>query len=111
MNKKRSRVNLDDKHLIWSKLLKYFTEGYPLIENGGSLKNMIDYIAVQKGENDIRVAYNEAKCGLNPATECSNLWLPTYTTLTCLLSYDYKVVDMDIVEIFPNFPIYESLKM
>ena len=109
-NKKRSRVSSDDKPLIWSKLLKYLEKGYLVIDSKETVKNVIDFFAVKKGENDIRVVYNGASCGLNTATWCSNFWLPTSTTLTCLLSYDYKVVDVDIEEIFPNFPIHNSLK-
>ena len=85
-------------------------KGYLLIEIEGSVTNVIDYFAVKKGENYIRVVYNGASCGLNTATLCSNSWFPTSTALTWLFSYDYKVVDAYIGEIFPNFPIHESLK-
>ena len=109
-NMKRSSVSPDEKVLIWAKLFKYLKKKYLLIEIGGSITNVIDYFAVKKGEDDIRVVYNGASCGLNTATWCSNFWLPTSTTLTRLLSYDYKVVDVDIGEMFPNFPIHDSLK-
>ena len=110
-NKKCSRVNTYDKSLIWSKLLKYLEKIYILIEIGGNVKNVIDYIVVKKGENDTRVVYNGVSSGSNTAMWCSNFWLSTSTTLACLLSYDYKVVDMDIGDMFPKFPIYESLKI
>ena len=72
-NKKHSRIKSGDKSLTWSKLLKYLEKGYLLIEIGGSVKNVIDYFAVQKGEIDIRVVYNGARCGLNTAMWCSNV--------------------------------------
>ena len=109
-NMKRSRVSPNDKSLIWAKLLKYLKKGYLFLDTEESITNVIDYFAVKKGVDDIRVVYNGASCGINAATWCSNFWLPTSTTLTRLLSYDYKVVDVDIGEMFPNFPIHDSLK-
>ena len=95
-NMKRSRVSSEEKPLIWAKLCKYLKKGYLLIKIGNVITNVIDYFSVKKGEEDIRVVYNGVSCGLNTATWCSNFWLPTSTTLTCLLLYDYKVVDVDI---------------
>ncbi len=81
-----------------------------MIGLGEPVQNVMGYFAVKKGEYDIRVVYNGASCGLNTVTWCSNFWLPTATTLTRLLSHDYKGVDVDIGKMFPNFPIHESLK-
>ena len=53
--------------------------------------------------------FNGTSCGLNAATWSSNFWLPTSTTMTRLLSYNYQVVDVDIGDMFLNFPLHESL--
>ena len=92
------------------KIVELPKKGYLIIEAGGNVANVIDYFSVKKGEDDIRVVYNGASCGLNTITWCSNFWLPSSTTLTRLLSYDYRVVDVDIGGMFPKFPIHESLK-
>ena len=62
-----------------------------------------------KGEDNIRLVFNGTSCGLNESTWSSKFWLPMSNTLTRLLSYDYQVVDLDLGEMFLNFPIHRSL--
>ena len=63
-----------------------------------------------KGEDDIRMVFNGSSCGLNSVLFASNFGLPSSSTMTRLLSFGYKVVDMDIGEMFLNFPLHQSLR-
>ena len=74
------------------------------------IHNYIDYFAVDKGATDIRAVYNGASCGLNSFLFALSVWLPTSKTLTRFLSFGYKSVDLDIGEMFPNFPLHASLR-
>ena len=108
-----NRTTLQDpakSKLIFSKLEKYLQRGYLIMENPANLCNYIDYFAAPKGDNDIRVVFNGTSCGLNHATWCSRFWLPMSNTMTRLLSFSYKVVDIDLGKMFLNFPIHDSLQ-
>ena len=110
-NHKSFRVKEEDKkNLIFEKLEKYIIRGYLVLDDPSAIKNYIDYFHVPKGETDIRLVFNGTSCGLNDATWSSRFWLPMSTTMTRLLSYNYKVVDMDLGEMFLNFPIHNTLK-
>ena len=95
--------------LIYEKIIEYLKRGYLVPENENEVKNCIDYFAAPKGEDDIRLVFNGTSCGLNDSVWSSNFWLPTSKTMTRLLSYGYEVVDLDIGEMFLNFPLHESL--
>ena len=106
----RARVKLKDKHLIFEKIVKYINKGYLTICDHDQVKNYIDYFYVLKGLIDIRLVFNRSSCGLNDATWLSKFWLPMAGTLVRLLHFNYAVVDIDLGEIFLNFPIHESLQ-
>lgn len=63
-----------------------------------------------KGDTNIRVVYNGTSCGVNGAHFASNFWLPMTNTMTRLLSFGYRTVDVDIGEMFLNFPLDQSLQ-
>ena len=75
------------------------------MEPTSRIQNFIDYVAVEKDDDDIRVVFNGTSCGLNATTWASKFWLSTHTTMTRLLSYGYRVVDADIGEMILNFPL------
>ena len=60
---------------------------------------------------DIQVIFNGISRGLNDTTWASNLWLPTSLFMTRLVHFEYKVVDVYIGEIFPNFLLHEVLQV
>ena len=72
--------------------------------------NLNCYFPVPKGADDIRVVFNETSCGLNNNVFASSFWLPMSNTMTRLLSFGYRVVDIDIGEKFLNFPLYRTLQ-
>ena len=74
------------------------------------VQNYIDYFYVPKGLLDIRLVFNGSSCGLNDATWSSKFWLPMASTMVRLLHFNYAVVDIDLGEMFLNFPIHESLQ-
>ena len=110
-NKDKTRpIKADNKMLVYEKLLVCLQKGYIQLTPERLVKNYIDYFEVKKGLTDIRVVFNGASCGLNTSLFASNFWLPTSKTLTRLLSFGYRSVDLDIGEMFPNFPLHISLQ-
>ena len=69
----------------------------------------IDFFTVLKGLDDIRMVLNGSSCGFNITIFASKFWLPMSTTMTRLLSFGYRVVDIDIGEMFPNFPFSQFI--
>ena len=94
---------------IYKKIKKYVKREYLELVNEEKVKNYIDYFAAPKGESDIRLVLNGTSCGLNKAVWASNFWLPSSKTMVRHLSYDYQSVDIDIGEMFLNFPLHNSL--
>jgi hypothetical protein len=64
----------------------------------------IDFFGVPKGD-DICVIYKGASCGLNETVWAPNFWLPTPKSATWVLNYNYCGVDLDLGEMFLNFPL------
>ena len=54
--------------------------------------------------------FNGSSCGLNTVLWSSNFWLPTFTNMTRLLTYNCQVVDIDIGDFFLNLSIHDSLR-
>ena len=94
---------------MYEKIKKYVEREYLELVNEEKVKNYIDYFAAPKGESDIRLVLNGTSCGLNKAVWASNFWLPSSKTMVRHLSYDYQSVDIDIGEMFLNFPLHNSL--
>jgi len=106
---KRSRppkANVYEK--ILSKLKKSLLRGYLIPEKFSNIKNLIDFFAVPKAE-DIRMVQNGSSCGLNKSIWASNFWLPNATSMTRVLGFNYKAVDLDLGEMFLNFPLEQNL--
>ena len=103
-------MKLEDKAKLTQKILTYLKNGYLVFTQEDEVHSYIDYFAVPKGLDDIRMVLNGSSCGLNAAIFASNFWLPMSNTITRLLSFGYRVVDIDIEEMFPNFPLHQSLR-
>jgi len=93
---------------ILAKLIKSLSRGYLVPEKFSKINNLIDYFAVPKAE-DIRMVQNGSSCGLNKAVWASNFWLPNASSMTRVLGYNYKAVDLDLGEMFLNFPLDKKL--
>lgn len=107
-NKRKGRTLIDDENigLITDKLATILKRGY--IQRG-HVKSLIDFFAVPKG-SDICLVYNGSSCGLNAATWAPNFWLPFPRTTLRLLDYGFYSVDVNLGEMFLNFPLHESIR-
>ena len=103
-------ISAEHEKQVFSKILVCIQKDYIILTSNTLIQNYIDYFAVDKGATDIRVVYNGASCGLNTSLFASSFWLPTSKTITRFLSFGYKSVDLDIGEMFPNFPLHASLR-
>jgi hypothetical protein len=98
------------KLLIAEKLQKILDRGYVVFpEEKSFIKSLMDFFDVEKG-SDIRMVYNGTSCGLNDVLWAPNFWLPYPATAARLLSYGYYMVDIDLGEMFLNFPLPKLLK-
>lgn len=106
---KKSRApKAQDYPKILSKLVKGLTRGYLVSQSFSKISNLIDFFAVPKAD-DIRLVQNGSSCGLNEAVWASNFWLPNAASMTRVLGFNYKAVDLDLGEMFLNFPLDKKL--
>lgn len=80
----------------------YIEEGY--------VSSLINYFAVPKGENDIRVVYDGTKCGLNQSVWAPNFYLPSVDSLLMTASTNTWFSDMDLGEMFLNFYLDKHIR-
>ena len=95
---------------ILSKVVKALKRSYLVPVHSQSLNSLIDYFAVDKAGSDIRVVFNGTSCGLNDAVWAPNFWLPTADSMSRSIGFNYKFVDLDLGEMFLNFPLHQSLQ-
>jgi hypothetical protein len=74
-----------------------------------AIRSLMDFFAVEK-DSDIHLVYNGTSCGLNEALWAPNFWLPMPATAARTLGYGYYMVDIDLGEMFLNFPLHEVLQ-
>jgi hypothetical protein len=98
---------IEHKKSIFEKIVKVLRRGY-LVFNL-DIQSLVDAFPVPKGD-DIRMVYNGASCGLNEALWAPNFWLPKASSASRLLDYGYYSVDLDMGEMFPNFPLPPELR-
>jgi hypothetical protein len=103
-NKQKGRRHSDDQkfQLIAAKLQvilqrKYIAPGF--------VSSLTDSFDVPK-DDVIRLVYNGSCCGLNAAIWVPNFWLPFSRSAIRVLDFGYYSVDMDIGEMFLNFPLH-----
>jgi hypothetical protein len=75
----------------------------------GKITGLTDYFGVDKAD-DIRMVYNGSSCGLNRSLWAPNFWLPTPDTALNLLDFGSYSVDLDLGEMFLNFPLSRDLR-
>jgi hypothetical protein len=96
----------DKFDLYVEKLRAILTRRYVL---SGPVKSLTQYFDVPKCD-DIRMVYNGSSCGLNAALWTPNFWLPTPQSATRLLDFNFYSVDIDLGEMFLNYPLHTSLQ-
>ncbi|KAI2495940.1 hypothetical protein MHU86_18550 [Fragilaria crotonensis] len=80
------------------------------LESVGHVSNSLDYFAVPKGDEDIRVVFDGTSCGLNDTLWAPNFFLPSASSAAMLLTFQTWMSDMDFGEMFHNFPMEEKLR-
>jgi len=76
----------------------------------GTVRNLTSYFAVPKGDRDIRMVYDASKSGLNNSVWVPSFILPQAEALTDKLSENSWMLDMDLGEMFLNFPMHPSVQ-
>ena len=107
--KQRQVLHLGDRELIQlrNKISKVINRRYL---EGGYVASLINYFAVPKGDDDIRIVYDGTKCGLNQCVWAPNFYLPSVDSLLMSVSASTWFSDMDLGEMFLNFYIDEKLR-
>ena len=93
--------------LYLPKLLKILSCGYVITP--AVIKSLADYFDVEK-DDDIQMVYNGTSCGLNWALWAPNFLLPTSKSALRILDFGYFSVDVDLGDMFLNFPLPELLR-
>ena len=103
----QARPKVDKYELVQSKLMQVRTRRYIC---PGQVTSLTDYFDVPKGINDVRMVYNGTSCGLNDLLWAPSFWLPNTITAARLLDFSSFCVDLDLGEMFLNFPLDPMLR-
>jgi hypothetical protein len=75
----------------------------------GPIQSFTDFFDVPKGD-DVRMVYNGTSLGLNDALWAPLFYLPTADAAGRLLSFSSFCVDLDLGEMFLNFPMDPKIR-
>ena len=82
-----------------------------IVERGhtekGPVMSLTSYFEVPKGDGDMRMVHNGTSCGLNDAVWAPNFFMPSVDTMTGNLDESSWMADLDLGEMFLNFPLEE----
>ena len=92
---------------IIAKLANVIGKGYI---GPGDVKSLTSYFSVPKGIGDIRMVYDATKCGLNDILWVPSFALPDVDTLLSMVEDCTWMSDIDIGEMFLNFPLDKLLQ-
>ena len=98
----------DSIQRVADKLSKVIGRGY--FDQNLPVESLTDFFDVPKGPTDIRMVYNGTSSGLNDALWAPNFWLPTAKSSLRLLTPASYCGDMDLGEMFLNFPMDHTLR-
>ena len=76
----------------------------------GLVKSLTTYFQVPKGPADLRMVYDGTSSGLNDALWAPSFWMPTPDTALRQVSFYTYCVDIDLGEMFLNFPMDEAVQ-
>ena len=77
----------------------------------GFVRSLIRFFAVPKGDTDIGMVYDGTSSGFNQAVWAPSFTLPTVESLLRAVGPGTWMGDIDIGEMFLNFPLHESAQM
>ena len=95
---------------MWSKLKKFISREYLTFVPEAGIKNITDFFAVPKGEQDIRMVFNGTRSGLTDTIWAPSYWLPNATSILRTISFGHRAVDIELGEFFINLPLHDDLK-
>jgi hypothetical protein len=94
------------KIMILEKLKNIIDRSYVVLPASTQfIQSLMEFLDVDKGITDIRLVYNGTSCGLNETLWAPNFWLPTPAAAARVLGVGYYMVDIDLGEMFLNFPL------
>jgi len=74
------------------------------------VKSLTSYFLQPKGEDDVRLVYDATRSGLNKQLWAPSFHLPTSTTLCRTMCDKSWIGDMDLADMFLNFPLDNTLQ-
>lgn len=107
---RKQRLDAETRKQVAKKLAKVIKRGYIKLVPREEIDSFMDFFPVPKGEDDIRMVYNGTTAGLTAALYAPRFWLPNADTLLRLLHFNFIMVDLDLGEMFLNFPLAEELQ-
>jgi len=97
------------REMAKSKILKVVKRRYLKMVGISSIKSLIKYFAVPKGEDDIRLVYDATANRLNECVWAPPFWLPTIDTLVRGVDKISWMTDRDVGDMFLNYQLHESV--
>ena len=76
----------------------------------GHVKSLTSYFGVPKGERDIRMVYDATRSGLNASLWAPGFGLPMVDSMVRGVDEGSFMGDLDIGEMFLNFPLHPKLQ-
>jgi hypothetical protein len=92
---------------VRAKLQNVRSKGYV---TPGTVISLTSYFYVPKGEHDIRMVYDATRSGLNKCLWVPSFNLPTADSFTDCLEAGSWMMDLDLGEMFLNFPLNPQLR-
>jgi len=93
--------------MVAAKLNNVYGKGYV---GKGRVESLTYHFHVKKGESDIRMVYDGTKCGLNGVLWVPSFSLPDVDDLLAMIDEHSWMADIDIGEMFLNFPLDKMLQ-
>ena len=101
----------EDREKVSAKLLKFMARTYIVYSLATAVLSHISYFYVPKGENDIRVVFNNGTSSkLNTATFAPWFALPTVDSHLWMVEQGTMLADTDLGRMFYNFMLDERLR-
>ena len=97
----------EDKEMVAGKVGNVYDKGYV---GPGLVISLTSYFYVPKGIGDIRMVYDATKCGLNDVIWVPSFSLPDADALLDIVEECSWMSDIDIGEMFLNFPLDKLLQ-
>ena len=110
-DRKISRVSpSSDPKILRLTIEKFERLLHTLCLEGGFVRWDMHFFDVPKGDSDVRIVFNGTENGLNAIVWVPSFFLSTSHSLGRILQVNTYQLDMDVGEIFVNFPMHNSMR-